>query len=118
MEPKNISSVLICGEYQLNKNLLLKFALHWAENGYNILYISNAPISSIPNMLKKNLVKETMKRIIFIEIKKAIDKFSKCYFRHIQAYDPKGECDNERRLIGRHETSSIHDFSADVGSMR
>lgn len=46
------------------------------------------------------------------EIEKAIDKLSKHHLRHIQAYDPKGGKDNERRLTGQHETSSIHDFSA------
>ena len=46
------------------------------------------------------------------EIEKAIDKLSKQHLRHIQAYDPHGGKDNERRLTGRHETSSIHDFSA------
>lgn len=48
----------------------------------------------------------------FSEIEKAIDKLSRHHLRHIQAYDPKGGKDNERRLTGRHETSSIHDFSA------
>lgn len=46
------------------------------------------------------------------EIEKAIDKLSRNHLRHIQAYDPRGGKDNERRLTGRHETSSIHDFSA------
>lgn len=48
----------------------------------------------------------------FSEIEKAIDKLSRNHLRHIQAYDPNGGKDNERRLTGRHETSSIHDFSA------
>ncbi|XP_071050089.1 glutamine synthetase 2 cytoplasmic isoform X5 [Onthophagus taurus] len=51
-----------------------------------------------------------------IEIEKAIDKLSRNHLRHIQAYDPKGGKDNERRLTGRHETSSIHDFSAGVAN--
>lgn len=51
-----------------------------------------------------------------IEIEKAIDKLSKQHVRHIQAYDPKGGKDNERRLVGRLETSSIHDFSAGVAN--
>ncbi|KAL0280500.1 UNVERIFIED_CONTAM: hypothetical protein PYX00_001770 [Menopon gallinae] len=51
-----------------------------------------------------------------IEIEKAIDKLSKAHLRHIQAYDPRGGKDNERRLTGRHETSSIHDFSAGVAN--
>lgn len=47
-------------------------------------------------------------------IHEAVDKLSKCHLKHIQAYDPNGGKDNERRLTGRHETSSIHDFSAGV----
>lgn len=48
------------------------------------------------------------------EIEKAIDRLSKKHLRHIQAYDPRGGKDNERRLTGKCETSSIHDFSAGV----
>lgn len=51
-----------------------------------------------------------------IEIEKAIQKLSKCHERHIKAYDPKQGKDNERRLTGHHETSSIHDFSAGVAN--
>ncbi|XP_073976266.1 glutamine synthetase 2 isoform X2 [Rhodnius prolixus] len=51
-----------------------------------------------------------------VHIEKAIDKLSKQHLRHIKAYDPKGGKDNERRLTGRHETSSIHDFSAGVAN--
>ena len=76
-------------------------------------------------------------------IEAAIDKLSRHHVRHIKAYDPnEGEKilkiiaktryrlyyilsmpfsrwlssgkDNERRLTGAHETSSIHDFSAGV----
>ncbi|XP_031625061.1 glutamine synthetase 2 cytoplasmic isoform X2 [Contarinia nasturtii] len=47
-------------------------------------------------------------------INDAVDKLSKCHEKHIKAYDPNGGKDNERRLTGRHETSSIHDFSAGV----
>jgi glutamine synthetase len=36
--------------------------------------------------------------------------------RHIKAYDPKEGKDNERRLTGHHETSSIHDFSAGIAN--
>jgi len=51
-----------------------------------------------------------------IEIEKAIDKLSRHHIRHIKAYDPKEGKDNERRLTGLHETSSIHDFSAGVAN--
>ncbi|XP_043286455.1 glutamine synthetase 2 cytoplasmic isoform X2 [Venturia canescens] len=50
------------------------------------------------------------------EIEKAIEKLSKKHVRHIQAYDPRGGKDNERRLTGQCETSSIHDFSAGVAN--
>jgi len=49
-------------------------------------------------------------------IEQAIEKLSKNHVRHIKAYDPKEGKDNERRLTGKHETSSIHDFSAGVAN--
>merc|ERR1739838_188972 len=49
-------------------------------------------------------------------IESAIDKLSKHHIRHIKAYDPREGKDNERRLTGAHETSSIHDFSAGVAN--
>ena len=39
-----------------------------------------------------------------------------CHAEHIKAYDPNKGKDNERRLTGLHETSSIHDFSAGVAN--
>jgi len=51
-----------------------------------------------------------------VEIERAIDRLSKNHMRHIKAYDPKEGKDNERRLTGHHETSSIHDFSAGVAN--
>lgn len=41
---------------------------------------------------------------------------SKQQARHIKAYDPKQGKDNERRLTGKHETSSIQDFSSGVAN--
>merc|ERR1712083_103080 len=41
---------------------------------------------------------------------------SRHHIRHIKAYDPNEGKDNERRLTGLHETSSIHDFSAGVAN--
>jgi len=49
-------------------------------------------------------------------IQNAIDRMSKHHIRHIKAYDPREGKDNERRLTGAHETSSIHDFSAGVAN--
>merc|ERR1719470_664301 len=49
-------------------------------------------------------------------IEKAIDKLSKQHIRHIKEYDPNEGKDNERRLTGAHETSSIHDFSSGVAN--
>jgi len=46
----------------------------------------------------------------------AIDKLSKNHPAHIRAYDPRGGKDNERRLTGKHETSSINDFSAGIAN--
>jgi len=44
-------------------------------------------------------------------IEQAIEKLSKQHPKHIKAYDPKGGRDNERRLLGRLETSSIDKFT-------
>ena len=49
-------------------------------------------------------------------IEEAISKLAKQHARHITLYDPKQGKDNERRLTGKHETSSIHDFSAGVAN--
>lgn len=49
-------------------------------------------------------------------IEEAIERLRKNQLRHIEAYDPKKGKDNERRLTGRHETSSIHEFSAGVAN--
>ncbi len=49
-------------------------------------------------------------------IEKAIEKLSKRHAEHIRVYDPHGGEDNKRRLTGRHETASIHDFSAGVAN--
>lgn len=51
-----------------------------------------------------------------VAIEASIEKLSKQHHKHIIAYDPKEGKDNERRLTGLHETSSIHDFSAGVAN--
>ncbi|XP_012280293.1 glutamine synthetase 2 cytoplasmic [Orussus abietinus] len=50
------------------------------------------------------------------EIELAIERLSLKHAKHIQAYDPHGGKDNERRLTGLCETSSINDFSASVAN--
>ena len=52
----------------------------------------------------------------FRAIEVAIEKLGKEHARHIKLYDPNQGKDNERRLTGHHETSSIHDFSAGVAN--
>lgn len=47
-------------------------------------------------------------------IETAIEKLRLRHAEHIQVYDPHGGRDNQRRLTGLHETSSIHEFSAAV----
>ncbi|KAF0312018.1 Glutamine synthetase [Amphibalanus amphitrite] len=49
-------------------------------------------------------------------IEKAIEKLGSNHAHHIKMYDPNEGRDNSRRLTGRHETSSIHDFSAGVAN--
>ncbi|KAL5238882.1 hypothetical protein ACI65C_006292 [Semiaphis heraclei] len=51
-----------------------------------------------------------------IEIEKAIEKLSKQHMKHIKLYDANEGDDNKRRLTGKHETSSISDFSAGVAN--
>lgn len=48
------------------------------------------------------------------KIKEACEKLANRHAEHIAAYDPRGGADNQRRLTGKHETSSIHDFSFGV----
>ncbi len=50
----------------------------------------------------------------FRHIEACIKKMGEHHQEHIEAYDPNQGRDNERRLTGLHETSSIHDFSAGV----
>lgn len=49
-------------------------------------------------------------------IQEAIERLQKNHAKHILAYDPKRGKDNERRLTGKHETSSIHTFSAGIAN--
>merc|ERR1712029_711738 len=64
-----------------------------------------------------NFSTEPMRKVGGIKaIEAAIDRMSKHHIRHIKAYDPREGKDNERRLTGAHETSSIHDFSAGVAN--
>jgi glutamine synthetase len=49
-------------------------------------------------------------------IEDAIECLSKHHDKHIVAYDPNDGRDNARRLTGKHETSSIHEFSAGIAN--
>ncbi|CAL1569638.1 unnamed protein product [Knipowitschia caucasica] len=49
-------------------------------------------------------------------IEEATEKLGKRHKKHIEHYDPHGGRDNQRRLTGLHETSSIHDFSTGVAN--
>ncbi|XP_065644605.1 glutamine synthetase isoform X2 [Hydra vulgaris] len=50
------------------------------------------------------------------KINQAIDWLSKNHKHHIRCYDPAGGKDNERRLTGHYETSTIHQFSHGVAN--
>ena len=54
--------------------------------------------------------------VCFRVIETAIEALGREHARHIIAYDPRDGRDNERRLTGLHETSSIHEFSAGVAN--
>lgn len=49
-------------------------------------------------------------------IEEAMEKLGRRHMKHIELYDPNGGKDNRRRLTGRHETSSITDFSTGVAN--
>ncbi|XP_072517687.1 glutamine synthetase-like [Salminus brasiliensis] len=49
-------------------------------------------------------------------IEKTIEKLRPSHAEHIRLSDPHGGQDNQRRLTGLHETSSIHEFSAAVAN--
>jgi len=51
-----------------------------------------------------------------VHIEAAIEKLRKRHHRHIRDYDPNGGLDNQRRLTGKHETSSAESFSAGVAN--
>ncbi|VVC26671.1 Glutamine synthetase/guanido kinase, catalytic domain,Glutamine synthetase, N-terminal conserved [Cinara cedri] len=51
-----------------------------------------------------------------LEIEKAISKLSKKHKRHIMVYDTNEGMDNKRRLTGKHETSSLDNFSSGVAN--
>lgn len=53
---------------------------------------------------------------LFRAIEEAIEKLGKNHSAHIRTYDPRNGRDNERRLTGLHETSSLYDFSAGVAN--
>jgi glutamine synthetase len=66
---------------------------------------------------KKNFKKLVVLNVhLCSAINAAIEKLSLVHDQHIKAYDPAGGKDNERRLTGKHETSSIHDFNAGVAN--
>lgn len=68
--------------------------------------------AKLPHSFKLGLILSNSFRVI----EDAIEKLGKNHEAHIRAYDPKDGKDNERRLTGHHETSSIHDFSAGVAN--
>jgi len=49
-------------------------------------------------------------------IEQGIERLRGRHDKHIKAYDPHEGKDNERRLTGLHETSSIHDFTSGVAN--
>lgn len=82
----------------------------WIQNSFYIPVILNS-CEHFKAIYKNNFYVS-----FFRAIEVAIERLSKHHVRHIKAYDPKEGKDNERRLTGFHETSSIHDFSAGVAN--
>jgi len=96
----------------------VSFCISWLRTGTSRLGVSinPKPIPGDWNGAHTNVSTKQIrdKKNGLKTIEEAIQKLSKTHRRHIETYDLKKGKDNEKRLTGRHETSSINSFSVGV----
>ncbi|XP_076297949.1 uncharacterized protein LOC143217488 [Lasioglossum baleicum] len=44
----NVKSTLLCGPAELSKSFMFEAAIYWAEEGHRVVYITPAPLDSLP----------------------------------------------------------------------
>ncbi|XP_054013104.1 uncharacterized protein LOC128894975 [Hylaeus anthracinus] len=45
---KNVKTTLLCGPAELSKSFIFEAAIYWAEEGRRVVYITPAPLESLP----------------------------------------------------------------------
>ncbi|XP_038623968.1 glutamine synthetase-like [Tachyglossus aculeatus] len=111
----------VCEGIEMGDHLwMARFLLHRVCQDYGLVAtLDPKPVTGHWNGAgcHTNYSTEAMRQsggIRFIE--EAIEKLGRRHAHHISLYDPRGGRDNERRLTGRLETSSLHEFSAGVAN--
>ncbi|EEC08267.1 glutamine synthetase, putative [Ixodes scapularis] len=99
--------------WKFENTLPVEFPSSFAQTVMHCCLSRNVGVTCDPSHIQTD---ENLREPDMGAIEAAIERLSKHHKRHIEAYDPKQGRDNERRLTGHHETSSIHDFSSGVAN--